>query len=189
METKCCEKCNYTESNGNFTGFTDFCQNLSCECHISAPKENKEECEHHGWEKIRENPMLWRCMDCKTEREDPDIESPQTPDSKTYHEIEQILTDFKNGATYSDQIEKVEKLLAAAHSSGRREGIKEVLPWLKELLHTYQTDWSIHEVQAVPAIYISPEMALRNRADEIENKRIKEGLLSELIKLLDKDLT
>lgn len=28
-----------------------------------------------------------------------------------YHAIEKILTDFKNGATYSDSIEKMEKLI------------------------------------------------------------------------------
>lgn len=30
-----------------------------------------------------------------------------------YHTIEKILTEFKNGATYSDSIEKIESLLTA----------------------------------------------------------------------------
>lgn len=30
-----------------------------------------------------------------------------------YHTIEKILTEFKNGATYSDTIEKIESLLTA----------------------------------------------------------------------------
>jgi len=34
----------------------------------------------------------------------------QIIEEENYHEIEKILTDFKNGATYSDSIEKIQKL-------------------------------------------------------------------------------
>lgn len=42
------------------------------------------------------------------------------PQDKQYHQIEGILSNFKQGATYSDSIEKIQSLLASVRAEERK---------------------------------------------------------------------
>lgn len=69
-------------------------------------------------------------------------------------------------------------------TKAEQRGAEECLPFLKQYLSSLRSDWGIHPVQAVPAIYISPEQSLRNAADEIDRKKRTEAELEELINRL-----
>lgn len=60
----------------------------------------------------------------------------------------------------------------------------QVLPYLRAYKSALASDWGVHSVQAMNAVYIPPEQALRNAADTIEDKRKMEQQLGELIELL-----
>lgn len=73
----------------------------------------------------------------------------------------------------------------AVHDSRLIAKIREmVLPFLQSYLHTLQTDYQVHPLQATPAVYTSPETQLRNAADAIESKRKEEIELEKLIHAL-----
>lgn len=47
--------------------------------------------------------------------------NPQQFIEESYHPIEKVLTDFKNGATYSDSIEKIQTILEQAITVGKKD--------------------------------------------------------------------
>jgi len=79
-----------------------------------------------------------------------------------------------------DAYEKLKALRETAQIVAR-EVLRKALPHLRQYKNTLDCDWSLNPVQAVNAVYRSPESVLRDQADEIERKREESIKLNQLI--------